>query len=79
MNVAFFNPNSSSAALKLTLSVPNGESLGGTSVLIPTFGYLQRSLTQLFGLQAVLARFWTAGRGDGAECSTQRETRSTAS
>src|SRR5262249_31924722 len=47
-NVGFFNPSSSWAEAKLTLSAPNGQSLGTTSIDIPPLGYIQRSLRGLF-------------------------------
>jgi len=49
-NVGFFNPGSAWAAAKLTLSAPNGESLGTLTILIPPLGYTQRSLRELFDL-----------------------------
>src|SRR5262249_23236597 len=51
-NVGLFNPSSSWAAVNLTLSAPNGDSLGTLSILIPPLGYIQRSLRGLFDLES---------------------------
>jgi len=48
-NVGLFNPGPSSVTVTLTLSAPDGGSLGTASVVVPPFGYIQRALTQLFG------------------------------